>query len=938
MTTFDKDLFDRQIRTYGEAEVKQLCSSSVAIINLAQSFGAEVGKNLVLSGVKNIYLFDNYNILDKDVDNGFYYQSSDIDKSRNIVIKNKLSELNPYCNIQIVSNLNELKDKCNVIVGLNLEKSLLLLLSKFTRENNIKLIIGVSYNSNGFVFVDAIDFVSNDPIGENHQILLITENMLSKKAIKNSESFYINNDIFLSKDTPHDYSDGDKVELFNLKGENVKQLEGQYIIKVKNKYCFEIENMLSSKESIAMHIVSGNCRYIPKPKEFKHLPWENINASMVEGFNQEEDFKIVKQLLDNNLPWETVNNDDYKLVDNLIDCNNQLVPVISVMGSLVSNEVLKLLMMKYSPISQILVYNDESFNKIYKDLDYSKIYDDNLLIVGSGAIGCELLKNLVSIGVGRNGLLTITDPDHIEKSNLSRQFLFRNEDISKSKSQVACLRAREFAINNNYNYKALNKKISSDDMKFVDELFSINNIVFNALDNNIARRFVDSQCFKYNLPLFESGTMGMKGNTQPVIPFLTETYSNSNDVSDERDFPICTIKNFPSIIQHTIHWARDHFELFNRIPQTFARFRDDINFVDKLNSVEKYQVIKDIQMFVKYNPTNWKDCVKWSLDFYYENYRDNILQLLHCFPKDHKNDDGSEFWSKGKTAPEPLNFNFKENQMMVIEGFSKIMMNLLNIKDNYSKEELYNYLTILNDNYPEYVVKDNQKIAKNDEELKSFTQEEIVFNYYNYHHLFQRDYVNQEFEKDNDDNYHIMFITGASNSRAENYKIDPVSFDMTKGIVGRIIPAIATTTSIVAGLITIEYLKYKSGLDKLEDYKSWFVNLAINTMVDGEPVKMKNIKIKDKEFNGWTKFEETNNLTLNEFIKKWSDILKEEINMVVYDSSILYSEFTGDDNLEKYLLDILKENDIDLKTQKVELFVSSDENDDLPIINVILKD
>ena len=59
--------------------------------------------------------------------------------------------------------------------------------------------------------------------------------------------------------------------------------------------------------------------------------------------------------------------------------------------------------------------------------------------------------------------------------------------------------------------------------------------------------------------LFESGTMGMKGNTQPVIPFLTETYSNSNDPVVEKEFPVCTIKNFPNSIQHTIHWARDYF-------------------------------------------------------------------------------------------------------------------------------------------------------------------------------------------------------------------------------------------------------------------------------------------------------------------------------------------------------------------------------------------
>jgi ubiquitin-activating enzyme E1 len=43
-------------------------------------------------------------------------------------------------------------------------------------------------------------------------------------------------------------------------------------------------------------------------------------------------------------------------------------------------------------------------------------------LVGSGAIGCELLKNFAMLGLatGEGGLLTLTDPDHIETSNLNR--------------------------------------------------------------------------------------------------------------------------------------------------------------------------------------------------------------------------------------------------------------------------------------------------------------------------------------------------------------------------------------------------------------------------------------------------------------------------------------------------------------------------------------
>lgn len=43
-------------------------------------------------------------------------------------------------------------------------------------------------------------------------------------------------------------------------------------------------------------------------------------------------------------------------------------------------------------------------------------------MVGAGAIGCELMKNycMIGLGSGENGKITLTDPDIIELSNLSR--------------------------------------------------------------------------------------------------------------------------------------------------------------------------------------------------------------------------------------------------------------------------------------------------------------------------------------------------------------------------------------------------------------------------------------------------------------------------------------------------------------------------------------
>lgn len=61
-----------------------------------------------------------------------------------------------------------------------------------------------------------------------------------------------------------------------------------------------------------------------------------------------------------------------------------------------------------------------------------KLANLNMFLVGAGALGCEFLKNLAMMGVAADaGLVTLTDDDTIEKSNLSRQFLFRNWNIGK---------------------------------------------------------------------------------------------------------------------------------------------------------------------------------------------------------------------------------------------------------------------------------------------------------------------------------------------------------------------------------------------------------------------------------------------------------------------------------------------------------------------------
>lgn len=65
--------------------------------------------------------------------------------------------------------------------------------------------------------------------------------------------------------------------------------------------------------------------------------------------------------------------------------------------------------------------------------------DARVLVIGAGAIGNEVIKNLALLGVGN---IAIVDMDRIEQSNLSRSILFTEKNEGQSKAAVAAEAAK----------------------------------------------------------------------------------------------------------------------------------------------------------------------------------------------------------------------------------------------------------------------------------------------------------------------------------------------------------------------------------------------------------------------------------------------------------------------------------------------------------------
>ena len=488
-----------------------------------------------------------------------------------------------------------------------------------------------------------------------------------------------------------------------------------------------------------------------------------------------------------------------------------------------------------------------------KEFSYKeKLSKINILVVGAGGIGCELLKFLVMSGFKN---ISIVDMDKIEISNLNRQFLFDRSCIGKYKSEMAILSIEKFRKDKTLNLKSYIGNIK-DKIQFNNKFFTQFDIILNALDNIDARYYINSICMKLNIPLIDSGTTGFKGSVVWHIKNLTQCYACSGKVK-QKQIPICTIRLNPEKIEHCVAWSK---ALFERI---FCNENNSDNNNSLSNELDDYK-------FKKYSIGDYYKNIVFIMRFLFYEEISNLKNSYDISKESEKKRNNNEHIK-------PIDIdNIVEYEFCDIEKSSK---------------EFYDKF----DN-------DINEIENENLDINSL----ISIFYESYKRLSLRNDING-FNKD-DENI-IDFIFASSNLRAINFSIKTTSKFKIKQIAGNIIPAISSTNNIISSMQINECIKYFLNSKSIDNLK--IINLSKNQKISS--MNCNNEKINEdcpvcssKENNKGIKLDiefklsfEKNNI--GDLINKIEEYFNKKIENLTLetDNSLIYQIEDDMDELEK---------------------------------------
>ncbi|KAI8638310.1 hypothetical protein BD408DRAFT_405776 [Parasitella parasitica] len=279
-------------------------------------------------------------------------------------------------------------------------------------------------------------------------------------------------------------------------------------------------------------------------------------------------------------------------------------------------------------------------------------------------------------------------------------------------------------------------------------------MVLNALDNLDARRHVNAMCLAADVPLVESGTQGYLGQAYVIKKGETECF-DCQPKPTPTTYPVCTIRSTPSAPIHCIVWAKSFLfsQLFGNSEDEEALEAD----ISEENAMELEALSRETaELKLIKEAVGSADYAKIVFN---KVYKSDIERLLSM----------ESMW-KSRKAPAPLDYDTLESEVSAAETSTQGLADqkVWTLKENF---EMFKDSAI--------------RLATRYLEEKC-TQPDAILS----------------FDKDDEDA--MDFVTAASNLRSHAFHIPTKSLFDVKSMAGNIIPAIATTNAVIAGIVIIK--------------------------------------------------------------------------------------------------------------------------------------
>lgn len=620
----------------------------------------------------------------------------------------------------------------------------------------------------------------------------------------------------------------------------------------------------------------------------------------------------------------------------------QIPPIVSVLGSIIAQEVIKY-SGKFSPFDQ---WSWFEFEYLVNYLDDKKIdrtpmncrYDEqiaifgreiqkkleslNIFMIGVGAAGCEYLKNFAMMGISseNKGILTLSDNDCIEISNLNRQFLFRKNDIGKFKSEIGAKFVKK--MNPDFNCKVYQARIGHENEDlFNDDFWEKQDIIFHAVDNIEARKYIDERATEFSLNSVDVGILGTSGSCSIYLKNASLCLNDLNlspKNNQNSNVGLCTMHAFPTSISHCIEWSRDQYEkyfvlnmdfLINCFNESESEFflnirKEGTSFFQRLK-------LKEIELYYEvYTHKNYQKAIECGFLVFNQLFNLNIQEVLTQYPPDYKNKDGSKFYSGTKHIPIPV--NFKDNEyvqelcIIFITSFADLLFEAFQINEKQYHYKQNDILNIIN----------SIKIDEL-EQVEKLQFEEIKLFFTKIKNLINGKNLNIKeipFNKDNDNNGQYDFIYAGGNLRAYNYQIPKCDKIKSKIIAGKIVPSIATSNACITGLASMQiYLmvQFDNFQDKLKSFRNYSINLGTCNFDYSFPsqVIMHNQENDiPKNWNVWDLIKIKGPMKIFDFIQKIKNDYDVEIEFILAGTFNFYNKYDKENNTKNKVEDKKIEN------------------------------